>query len=384
MAACRGDAAADPVRAADDVAPVLLREVLDAERRRDAEVDRLAGARRACAARAARARPGSRRRSRCAKRSSTGPGATRRSPARCTSPWRSSAPTRREVVDFGRPELVGELTDAERPVRLDDADEQLRRAVDRLCPGLGGHLSHMVERQFHGCQARVSVAPPVQPCPPGRRTATVAATRLVSPALSGASRRSAFSASGIDFPMPRVAFDTRAAGTSVASSKNELRTCSPPARSSPATSSETVTEGAPASSPDRLYEQRGHVDDLELRAGRAHAVVEHDGAERAGDGERLRARPGGLVTRASLIALPRSSIHMWAPPAPQQNVRLPLRAISTRLADGVDQLARLLAHVVVAGEVAGVVVGDRALARLRLSLPSRTSSASSSVWCITS
>src|SRR5579862_9249497 len=34
-------------------------------------------------------------------------------------------------------------------------------------------------------------------------------------------------------------------------------------------------------------------------------------------------------TRASLIALPRSSIHMCAPPAPQQNVCLPLRFIST-------------------------------------------------------
>ena len=34
-------------------------------------------------------------------------------------------------------------------------------------------------------------------------------------------------------------------------------------------------------------------------------------------------------TRSSLIAPARSSIHMCAPPAPQQNVRLPLRSIST-------------------------------------------------------
>jgi len=34
-------------------------------------------------------------------------------------------------------------------------------------------------------------------------------------------------------------------------------------------------------------------------------------------------------TRSSLIPRPRSSIHMCAPPAPQQNVFLPLRAIST-------------------------------------------------------
>ena len=35
--------------------------------------------------------------------------------------------------------------------------------------------------------------------------------------------------------------------------------------------------------------------------------------------------------RSSLIWLPRSSIHMCPPPAPQQNVRLPLRAISSGL-----------------------------------------------------
>ena len=34
-------------------------------------------------------------------------------------------------------------------------------------------------------------------------------------------------------------------------------------------------------------------------------------------------------TRSSLIGEPRSSIHMCAPPAPQQKVRLPCRAIST-------------------------------------------------------
>ena len=32
--------------------------------------------------------------------------------------------------------------------------------------------------------------------------------------------------------------------------------------------------------------------------------------------------------RSSLISDPRYSIHMCAPPAPQQNVRLPLRSIS--------------------------------------------------------
>ena len=36
-------------------------------------------------------------------------------------------------------------------------------------------------------------------------------------------------------------------------------------------------------------------------------------------------------TRSSLIGRARSSIHMCAPPAPQQNVRLPLRSISIGL-----------------------------------------------------
>ena len=83
--------------------------------------------------------------------------------------------------------------------------------------------------------------------------------------------------------------------------------------------------------------------------------------------------------RSSLIRPPRSSIHMCAPPAPQQNVRLPLLLHLDRRADGGDELARVGAHVVVAGQVAGVVVGDRCGRRCRAqSRPSRTSSASSS------
>ena len=39
--------------------------------------------------------------------------------------------------------------------------------------------------------------------------------------------------------------------------------------------------------------------------------------------------PAASRARSSLIAVPRSSIHMCAPPAPQQNVCLPLRFIST-------------------------------------------------------
>src|SRR5204862_7617003 len=45
---------------------------------------------------------------------------------------------------------------------------------------------------------------------------------------------------------------------------------------------------------DRLVKQRGQVDHLHLRAGVAHAVVEHDGTERAGDGKGVGAGLGRL------------------------------------------------------------------------------------------
>ena len=46
--------------------------------------------------------------------------------------------------------------------------------------------------------------------------------------------------------------------------------------------------------------------------------------------------------RSTLIGLPCSSIHMCAPPAPQQNVCLPLRFISTGWPTAFDELARLI------------------------------------------
>ena len=67
---------------------------------------------------------------------------------------------------------------------------------------------------------------------------------------------------------------------------------------------------------------------------------------------------------------------MCAPPAPQQNVCLPRALHLDRLSDRGDQLARGREHVVVARQVAGVVVGDRE-ARCRAAgcrRPSRTSS----------
>ncbi len=80
---------------------------------------------------------------------------------------------------------------------------------------------------------------------------------------------------------------------------------------------------------DRLVEERGHIDhahsspapwtpssSITVQNGHATASVSAPVATAS-------------RTRFSLIGLPRSSIHMWAPPAPQQNVCLPLRSIST-------------------------------------------------------
>ena len=75
-----------------------------------------------------------------------------------------------------------------------------------------------------------------------------------------------------------------------------------------------------------------------------------------------------------LIRSPRfSSIHMRAPPAPQQKERSELRSISTNSAPGQDleQLARRRVDLVVAAEVARVVVGDRALRGARAVLDGR-------------
>ena len=89
-------------------------------------------------------------------------------------------------------------------------------------------------------------------------------------------------------------------------------------------------------------------------------------------------------TRSSLIWPPRSSIHMCAPPAPQQKVRLPLRAISSGSPIARHQLARIGEHVVVASQVAGVVVRDLGAPATARAVPRAPGSASSSEWWITS
>ena len=89
--------------------------------------------------------------------------------------------------------------------------------------------------------------------------------------------------------------------------------------------------------------------------------------------------------RSSLIWLPRSSSHMCAPPAPQQNVRSSRRAISSGLPTAETRARGSAMTSLCRAEVARVVVGDRLVAGgWGFSLPSRTSSDSSWVWWITS
>ena len=98
-----------------------------------------------------------------------------------------------------------------------------------------------------------------------------------------------------------------------------------------------------------------------------HAVVDHDVAEGAGGRDRgwRRWRAASWV-RSTLTFLPVcSSIHMRAPPAPQHMPLVPLRRHLDDLdaAERADHLAGRQVHVVVAAEVAGVVVDDPLLER---------------------
>ena len=65
------------------------------------------------------------------------------------SPWRSSAPTSREVVLFGSSAATESAPTVGRVRRLEDVDENLRRAVDGLRA-----LAHMVELSFHHMSLR--------------------------------------------------------------------------------------------------------------------------------------------------------------------------------------------------------------------------------------
>src|SRR5918996_3586255 len=116
----------------------------------------------------------------------------------------------------------------------------------------------------------------------------------------------------------------------------------------------------------RLGEQGGHVHDAHVVSALPHAVVEHDRTERTGDRERvgpgLRRLAGPLlVDLAGALLHP----HVGAAGAAAEGA-LAAALHLDRLPDRGHQIAWALEHVVVAGEVAGVVVGDRVAVRARL------------------
>ena len=131
--------AAHPVRAADEVARVLLREVLDPERRRHAEVDRLAGeiGERAQRGRGELDETGARVAvGEAEEHGPRGDAAVAGALHEPAALERADEARRRALREAG---VGGELADPERAVRLDDAREQLGGAVDRLRARLGRH-----------------------------------------------------------------------------------------------------------------------------------------------------------------------------------------------------------------------------------------------------
>src|SRR6266567_7672569 len=145
----------------------------------------------------------------------------------------------------------------------------------------------------------------------------------------------------------------------------------PPTTTAPARSTLSIgARGLRVSRPpaiDGFRQQRGEVDDLQLCVGGAHAVVEHHGAEGARDRERLGAGPGRLSHALLVDGPPAPFLHPHARAAGAA-AEGPL-AIAPHLhymARGGRQLTGRLAHVVVAREVARVVIRDGALARERL------------------
>ena len=141
------DALPDPVRGADEVPAVALGELVDAERRRHAEVHRLAGLFRQRVEMLVREidqrdvglRP-------LREAEQDGPGPHRAAVAvaleEALSLERGEEPGRGALRQLGG---LGELADSERSRALDHAHEQLRRPVDRLS---SGH-NHIMEHQFH-------------------------------------------------------------------------------------------------------------------------------------------------------------------------------------------------------------------------------------------
>src|ERR1700733_6544847 len=108
----------------------------------------------------------------------------------------------------------------------------------------------------------------------------------------------------------------------------------------------------------RLVEQRRDVRHPQLRTDALDTIVEHHGAERTRNRECLRAGAGRLaatvlVYRLGALLHP----HVRAAGAAAERL-LPVALHLDRLADRRHELPRWREHVVVAGQVARVVVGD--------------------------
>ena len=127
---------------------------------------------------------------------------------------------------------------------------------------------------------------------------------------------------------------------------------------------------------DRAQQDGGHVDHLDLSRPRRSLSLPVTPspsmvlAERAADRDRLAPVASASSIRSTLIRLPiRSSIHIRAPPAPQQKERSALRGISVDRALGRRPRRRQPRagrgeDPVVPAQVARVVVGDAAVDRL--------------------
>src|SRR6266851_2118197 len=144
----------------------------------------------------------------------------------------------------------------------------------------------------------------------------------------------------------------------------------PPMTTAPAWSALSIGArrlGIPRPPPvDRFGQQRREVDDLELRACGAHPVVEHHGAERAGDRQGLGAGARRLA-HALLVDGPASPLlhpHTRAAGAAAKRALAVPRHLH-RVACRRYELARRLADVVVAREIARVVICELSLSGQR-------------------
>src|SRR5918998_4127770 len=119
----------------------------------------------------------------------------------------------------------------------------------------------------------------------------------------------------------------------------------------------------------RFGQEGRHIHDSKLVAALAHSVVGHDSAERAGD----RGRFGACLRRlacALLVDLPAPFLHPHvSTTCPAAEASLAAALHLDRLAHRRHDLAGALQYVIVPGQVAGVVIGDRCAVRAGLEAP---------------